>query len=775
MILLAITAGWALELRVVATVEPDLRTIHGEVRVPPAPSPFDTGNAANLCAMPPSWRNPLHGLAPAAGDVAVRRTAPGWATIGTMLDAEGADVLFSREETLVFSTELPSRYGDTGALKAEGLWSNGTWLPLPDGGESAHEWQVDLHLPEHVVAVLNGTVFSATSAAASVHWQGRADRLSLAVLPERRAPVSTLDVAGGHVTFVGKAAQRPNVQKQVRALLEASWPWDEPPEIVVVTDHDRRRLATSGPGVVYLSDRAFRLSPGLSRFHWPAVRRALYAAAAPASMSSWEAVFFATLAAEGQPAPSVEKALGWAAWNPIIDELLTDGTLPFYDDTFNSAHPDAPDALLALGGRRDPRAAALQALDALGAEALLELRRAVRAGPHVESTLAQVAATLGLDPRVVATWGHAEDPGQDYRVELEGGLPVRVRREGGVAAEPVSIEVDGAVSTWMAPAAPASLALPGGARKVAVDPQARLFDADRANNRAPPRWNTVVTGWVDEISPSQSSFVAWGDILLRRQDDTRNLYLLAAQHTAQDLFSMDVGYVRYLGPLVNRRERTQRVFITAGPSLLDPAFRDTEAGAVVLGANAGYVYDSRTNDTYALSGRRLALGVGAGSLLGTTSAWASAGATWVELIPVHPRHVLATRLRAGWASGDVEHRLLPLGGADGVRAAGEREVLGNERVVANVEYRWAVVRDASLPLPLAWLSEIQVVPGIEAGASQRDQEASLSTAFGADLGLYATIDVFGARPTLFGAVLAFPIDTPAPLVPQVYFSFDHAF
>ena len=86
-----------------------------------------------------------------------------------------------------------------------------------------------------------------------------------------------------------------------------------------------------------------------------------------------------------------------------------------------------------------------------------------------------------------------------------------------------------------------------------------------------------------------------------------------------------------------------------------------------------------------------------------------------------------------------------------------------------------MIRDASLPLPLAWLSEVQVVPGVEAGGVLRDGEAAPETALGADLGVYAVLDVFGARPTLFGTVFAFPIDSPTPLVPQVYFSFDHAF
>jgi len=109
-----------------------------------------------------------------------------------------------------------------------------------------------------------------------------------------------------------------------------------------------------------------------------------------------------------------------------------------------------------------------------------------------------------------------------------------------------------------------------------------------------------------------------------------------------------------------------------------------------------------------------------------------------------------------------------------VRAASERDVVGNERAVANVEYRWTVVHDASLPLPLLWLSELQVVPGVEAGVVYRHGDAAPVAAYGADLGLYTVVDVFGARPTLFGVVGALPLGVADP-VPQLYFSFDHAF
>ena len=68
-----------------------------------------------------------------------------------------------------------------------------------------------------------------------------------------------------------------------------------------------------------------------------------------------------------------------------------------------------------------------------------------------------------------------------------------------------------------------------------------------------------------------------------------------------------------------------------------------------------------------------------------------------------------------------------------------------------------------------------LVPDFDAGAMWADGIEAPTVATGATIGLYAVVDVFGARPTLMGAVCAFPISPRASPVPQVYFSFDHSF
>jgi hypothetical protein len=215
--------------------------------------------------------------------------------------------------------------------------------------------------------------------------------------------------------------------------------------------------------------------------------------------------------------------------------------------------------------------------------------------------------------------------------------------------------------------------------------------------------------------------------------------------------------------------------VSGGPALLDPGFRPTDSGAVAIGAGAGYSWDTRHGEL-SFQGHRYGVGVGGGFVPGSDEVWGSVGVSGVQLVPLHPRAILAIRGKGGWASGDVEHRLLTLGGADDVRSIAEVAVVGNTRVVGNLEARLAVLRYTSVPLVgLAWLSEVQLAPGIEAGAVWRDGQRS--SAVGTTLGVHGVFDGFGARPTFFGVNLSYPLRTEgfAATGAQLFVDFEQAF
>ncbi|MES2640082.1 MAG: hypothetical protein V4850_11385 [Myxococcota bacterium] len=764
--LLVAPPALALQIEVRAEVSPDLRTIRGTLRVDE----------------PVVFVDPLAALPAPPDDRTLFRTFPGAADPGAMTWAEDPAV----PGTWRFETRLPVRYGDLGVLPGDGAWANGGWYPQPVGehGEArVATWTVDVTLPEGVVGVLNGAVGETALA-----WRGTSDRAALAVIVGAR--VTELPVRAGVVRFVERNGKERAVAKLLTQVVDDAWPLATPPDLTVVEDLDLLRLARAAPGTVFLSDRTFRLSPGFLRpYHVGAVRREVAAAALQAQSASaaegaptdfadgWMRDFGAAALSAELPSPSVRKLLGWFSWNPVIDALLYDGTLPYFADVFDEPFGGPPGVLDVLGGRIPGRAAAVQLDDLRGKGTAAALTRRLLAG----DTLLDATAALDVPPALVDAWRAPYPDTQDYvvRVDVTGA---RVERHAPDDAPPevVVVQVDGERQpAWLTGTGPDALPLVSGKEPrptaVRVDPDGHVRESDLANDRWPVKWTLVVNGGIYNINPSQHSFDLAADLLFRRRNDSRNLYLLSFDHDAQDLLSVSAGWVRWLGPLVDRRTRTHRLSFFAGPSLLDPAFRPTDRGAVALGAAAGYAWDTRTDEYFALSGHRLALSVGGGLVPQSDDRWASASVLGVKLLSPHPRHVFAVKAKVGIATGAVEHRLLPLGGGGDVRAIPEAAIVGNQRVNGSFEYRWAPLRNASIPLPLLWLSELHLSPGVDAGVVWRDGERH--AAVGAALGAHVITELLGAKGSLAGVTVAAPLWTDGVDTDglQLYIDFSHAF
>lgn len=763
MIVLILTAPHALALQIElrADVSPDLRTIRGTLHADE----------------PVVFVDPLAALPQPADDRTLFRTFPGARDAGAMTWAEEGP------GTWRFETRLPVRYGDLGVLPTDGAWANGGWYPQPVGarGEAlVAEWHVDVVLPPGVVGVLNGAVGGSV-----LSWHGTADRAALAVIVGGR--VTELPVRGGVVRFVERNARERAVAKLLTQIVDEAWPLEAPPDLTIVECLDLSRLARSAPGTVFLSDRTFRLSPGFLRpYHVGAVRREVAAAALqghrPAFGASpfadgWMRDFGAAALSAELPSPSVRQVLGWFSWNPLVDALLYDGTLPYFADVFDEPFGGPPGLLDVLGGRIPGRAAAVQLDDLRGDGTAARLTRRLVAG----STLAESADALGVPPALVRAWEAAYPHAQDYVVHVDAA-GARVERQAPADAPPevVVVHVNGEPQVpWVTGQGPDELILAADADArstvVRVDPEGHVRESDLANGRWPVKWTVVINGGLFDVSVFQGTFDVGADLLFRRRNDSHNVYGLGVVHTAQDLLSLRVGWVRWLGPLVDRRTRTHRLAFYAVPSLLDPAFRPTDRGAIALGAEAGYAWDTRTDDHFALAGHRLALFVSGGLVPESDDRWATASALAVKLLSPHPRHVFAFKVKAGVASGNVEHRLLPLGGGGYVRAIPEPAVVANERLTASAEYRWAPLRNASIPLPLLWLSEVHLSPGVDAGVAWRDGERH--AAVGAALGVHVLVDLLGAKGSLAGVTAAAPLWTDGLDADglQLYIDFGHAF
>ncbi len=713
-----------------------------------------------------AWVDPLASLPDPASATDSLRTFPGRPDRGVVRWEAASD-------GLTFEAQLPRRFGDigwSGNRARPRVNANGGWYPqLLDAGRvvTAH-WVVDVTVDDErseAIVVVNGAVGQG-----AVHWEGDADRAALAVIPGGRIHQDR----GSAVTIIDRPGPTPSSHRLGRRLLQASADSAGTglPPVTVVQGPDLLHLARPAPGMVYLSDHAFRVLWLFRPYHALGIRQALIEATTPLP-GGWDRAFVADAQARALGAVDLRKTLGWLTWNPVVDAILNDGSLPYYGDLFSEAFFDDPELLDRFEGRTPARAAARQLDDLLGpGAALSEANRLLAGGEdHVPAALRR-------------GWLARYDPDQDYDLVIEQGAVQAVTRTAapGAAAEVVTLSIDGQTTPWLTAAGADQLAVPD-AKVVRIDPPGHVDESNRANNRWPARWDVILSGGAGGISPTQGNVDAWGELLLRPHGDTHNRGIGILDHDEQDLLGASIGYIYAFGPLLNRQVRSQRVIALVDGSWLDPAFRPTTSGFIAVGAYVGWTWETRL-DSQALSGHRYALQVSGGLIPGSTDRWASAGASTTWLVELHPRHVVALRGKAGWASGDVAHRLLPLGGAADLRSVPTSRYLGNEKLIANAEYRWAVFRNAQVPLPLTWFSELQLAPGIEWGSTWAN-DGSSAMAVGGSLGIHTISDELGARPTLFGVTLAAPLWTrtvadPDPALQplgdlQVYLDFSQGF
>jgi hypothetical protein len=733
---LAIRPAEAARIFVDAQIRSDLQTVVGTMRI--EGEGIRLVDPQSLLPMPPDDRER-------------RRTFPGAPEKGWIhLDSLGGG-------RYAFHSILPSRYDATGKVPGRGLYANGLWLPQPvTGTELAQvDWVVDVAIPAGSVAILNGVAGTGV-----VRWSGVAERLGIAVIPHAYA--SFLTLPQGQVAVVSDHHISSRETDRLETILVDAWPSDDPPSFMVVVSPLRRRLVRAAPGMLFLSDRALRLTDGLWQYHVSAVRKGLLEAGLTGIADPFARAFAAVALADARAAqPDANRLLGWASWVPLVDSLLYSGTLPFYSEVFDETYPADPlaDDLAELFGpdQQPPRAVARMIDARFGAGTSEKIARRLVAGESFESALAEVEIPLDL----VNAWRRAR-PDENLHLDVERASDrtwtARLERRGTADAPPIAvpIRIDDVETVWMAE---------GGADderwtfdskpKIRVDPQGIVRQSHADDDRFPTRWTVVVSALPYELDVRDERISAFADVSFRRQYDTRWVYNLTAVTDQEDIVAFDAGVNRYFGPLKDRRARPYRLSLSAGPAFLDPDFRPTDGENWALGAALIGTWDTRVEDLLPTSGHNVTIATTGGFVPSSDQRWSSLSFRALGLVPVAGRFTAAARVVGAVATGDVAHRLLTLGGTGDVQAIPNDAVVGDRKVGGAVELRWNTIRNASVPLFILWGSDMQISAGIDQGVLWSEEEPY--SALGWTGGLFLAGDILGAQPAGIGAWVAGPL------------------
>lgn len=523
---------------------------------------------------------------------------------------------------------------------------------------------------------------------------------------------------------------------------------------VIVEGPLRRRLVRPAPGLLFTSDRLFRVTGPLWSLHADAAIEGVYASFLPIGDRRSRELAAGLLARRYHVThPDLRGYARYGAWTPGIDALLSNGQLPFAHEVLGTPWPTDPmdPHLLAPPGviaERVERAAGDGARDRL-AEAL-----------QLGATPEAAAAWAGIP----ASWVTAGAGREDLRLTVVPGSATIERTDG--PAEPVALRLDGEDRWLSLPRGAARVTVPTDARRVVLDPY-RLSNQDRRDDEWPPRWKLTATGWLDSINLS-SGYAELGGWAGARRTDAPQWTIAGSIWTGrQDLVGTSLGVTRLVGAKTTEITRAHRLSAWIEPAWLNSRYYETGPVPLALGAGVGWTWDTRVEPVFPLEGHRISI-VADGGAAAHGETWAALRGSIVGLWAPVPRLTLAGRATGGVARGEVQQRLLALGGGDQLRSVAPEDAFGVRRWTAAGELRAVVLRNLGVNLGLAWLDDVQLSAGAEAG------QVDAVTAYGATAGIGLAGDLLGIDREIFSVLAAVPVAGPT-RQPQVYVQWGQAF
>lgn len=729
-----LTALGSPAIRIEATVDPGLRHVRGHMVL------SDLADATLL--------DPLVDLEVPPHELTSLRTYPG-------VPNQGKVWFWRVDDQVRFVAHLPHRYGDLGST-VRGLFANGAWYPQPfvDGQVPTVAWDVRLSLPEGTVGAVGDT-----AGAGELHWRGEAERVAIGVLP--RGTVTRIE---GETFTADVVHRRKRPRRPLRRHLAGQLPlvavegarWSG----ALIEVPGRRRLVRPGPGLAFVSDRAWRVFPWFQRIHHEAALRGITEAWMPSSDPWTRAIAAASLSTVHAGRLKRDQAIslvGLTKWVTVVDRALFDQEMAFRQELFKRAHPSdrlRDDLMERLSPRAAGTVVAAQLGDRHGADALVAVGRDVAMGWPLDDALARAGIPVAeLDPY------RQPYPSQDYRIHLaEHGIVIDRDAPERALPEPVVVSVDGERHLLEAPAGPGRLELPldTAPQRVVLDPDGHLGQTSRVGEVRPPPLRWTLSGQISGINVSQGIVSAFGTLAIRRADDTKNLFIGSVSTGQRNRLQTRLTYYRFFGAVRRGTVRRNALSFSVENTWLNPNFAELIGPPYAVGGSLGYSWDNRVYSIFPTRGGRVSGSVGAGYSPATAQPWFRASLGGTVLGKLHPRVVWGQHAWTGLALTNLPHRLWDLGGFGAVGGLPSGQIVQNRVIaVAKGELRWVPFRNVDVPLGVMHAADLQLTVGADAGLGV-SAEGDQVSAVGLSASAGVTVEYLGISPATAFVLFGYP-------------------
>ncbi len=718
--------------------------------------------------------------------------------------------------SIEFEVTIPERYGPFGAHQGA-LCLNGGWYPyLP--AQNGDEWNLHAPPPEslfdltihteeghlfinhlHHETAQNGRTFTGTC---------RANYLTLLYYPEIH--IQSHDSSHGEIRYITRRPRSRTAQRLFTAVeqslkqLHDTAPTLPHSDIRVFEVPLRRDLVIPGAGVLLLSDRYDRVFFAARDYHNAPLIEAVYHLRIdphlPHSAEQdfpWESEAVAWLEANRfwheyrQRAESARHYLHPFRFIPEVDRLLNAPRFPFvrafYGD-FYDRDPLREDILRFNRRNAHGRIIAEKLRDLLGDSAILESSAVALRDKTALLPLAEAQYGESLDT-FVAQWTKPY-PSLNYELaewrqqrEADGSWlsEVTIRRTGQQVREPVTVKAsrrfgDAFRETWAGDdrEGTVQIATPKKAHRVQIDPDRRLLETTRADNRLPPGWKVLLDNvrlHID-LNRHQHEISAAGSLI--RGNDYRNRYRFFL-FADQEYNGIELRHIHSFGRqydmMTYRQDLTWGLlYVDLDEDFADPASGRTNESGRAAALKLGYTIRTTESGRNRLSGWTLGFDGEAGheEVASDFGYWKSR----VRMSGVVPlsrdRHLLGLRGHVGVADrdGTPPQLLFDLGGFGAIRGINRGLLLGSRIWQASAEYRHILLNDLDLHAATwLWLRRVQLAAYVDAGNvsdRERDLFRGNDVHWGVGAGIRLHVDLFGAFPGVWRFDVARQLDRDAP-------------